>query len=130
VGYEIFRTVQTGPGDHPASCKMSIGSCPGIKRPGCGVDHPPTSDAEVKERARLYLYSSHMLSWLVAPSTRRLASVIAAFLRLSGRCGEHTALRSVSVTHIHTLQATRLTAISPLPLPFSEWTMKIAYHTK
>jgi hypothetical protein len=30
---------------------------PGLKRPGRGVDHPPTSSAEVKERVKLYLYS-------------------------------------------------------------------------
>ena len=28
----------------------------GVKRPGRGVDHPPLSSAEVKERAELFLY--------------------------------------------------------------------------
>jgi len=32
-------------------------SFPGVKRPGCGIDHPPPSSAEVKERVELYLYS-------------------------------------------------------------------------
>jgi hypothetical protein len=27
--------------------------CPGVKRPGRGVDHPPPSSAEVKERVEL-----------------------------------------------------------------------------
>jgi hypothetical protein len=36
---------------------MGTGSLPGVKRPGRGVDHPPPSSAEVKERAELYLYS-------------------------------------------------------------------------
>jgi len=36
---------------------MGTGSFPGVKRPGRGVDHPPASSAEVKERAELYLYS-------------------------------------------------------------------------
>ena len=49
--------VQTGPGAHPASCRMVTGSFPGVKRPGRGVDHPPPSSAEVKERVELYLYS-------------------------------------------------------------------------
>jgi len=49
--------VQTGPEVHPASCTMGTGSFPGVKRPGRGVDHPPTSSAEVKERVELYLYS-------------------------------------------------------------------------
>ena len=49
--------VQTGTGAHPASCTMGTVSFPGVKRPGRGVNHPPTSSAEVKERIELYLYS-------------------------------------------------------------------------
>ena len=47
--------VQTGPGTHPSSCTMGTGSFPGVKRPVCGVDHPPLSSAEVKERV-VYLF--------------------------------------------------------------------------
>ena len=41
---------------------------PGGKEPGRGVDHPPLSSAEVKERVELYFYSSsgplwHILGW-------------------------------------------------------------------
>jgi len=36
---------------------MGTGSFPGVKQPGRGVDHPPPSSAEVKERVKLYLYS-------------------------------------------------------------------------
>jgi hypothetical protein len=35
------------------------------KRPGHGVDHPPPSSAEVKERVELYLYSPFGASWPV-----------------------------------------------------------------
>jgi len=46
---------QTGPGAHPASYTVGTASLsPGRKQPGCGVDHPPTSSAEVKERVQLY----------------------------------------------------------------------------
>ena len=48
--------VQTGPGAHPASYTRATKSFPGGKRPGRGVDHPPSS-AEVKERVELYVYS-------------------------------------------------------------------------
>jgi len=57
--------VQTGLGAHPASYTTGTGSFKGVKRPGRGVDHPPPSSAEVKERVELYLYSISGASWLV-----------------------------------------------------------------
>ena len=39
--------VLTGPGTHPAYYTMGTGSFPGVKRQGRGLDHPPTSSAEV-----------------------------------------------------------------------------------
>jgi hypothetical protein len=44
-------------------------SLPGIKRPGRGVDHPPSSSTRVKEREELYLYSSSGSSWPVLGRT-------------------------------------------------------------
>jgi len=40
---------------HPASCTMGTESFQGVKRPGRGVDHPPPSSAEVKERVDIHL---------------------------------------------------------------------------
>jgi len=40
-------------------------SIPRVKRPGRGVDQPPQSSAEVKERVELYLYSPSGPSWPV-----------------------------------------------------------------
>jgi hypothetical protein len=40
-------------------------SFPGVKRPGRGVDHPPLSSAEVKERLELYLLFPAVRSWYV-----------------------------------------------------------------
>ena len=57
VGASFFAPFQTGPGAHPASYTVDTGSFPGIKRPGRGVKHSPPSNAEVKERVELYLYS-------------------------------------------------------------------------
>jgi hypothetical protein len=45
----FFAHVHTGSEAHPASCTMCTGSFPGVKRPGCGADHPPRSSAEVKK---------------------------------------------------------------------------------
>ena len=41
------------------------GLFPGIKRPGRGVNHPPQSSAEVKEREELHHYSPSGPSWPV-----------------------------------------------------------------
>ena len=45
--------VQTGPRAHPASYTTGTGSFSGVKWPGRGVDHPPPSSAEVKERLEI-----------------------------------------------------------------------------
>jgi hypothetical protein len=39
-GARFSAPVQTGPGAHPASYTMGIGSFPQVKRPGRGVEHP------------------------------------------------------------------------------------------
>jgi len=64
-GARFSAPVQMGPGSRPASYTMGTGSFPGVKRPGLGVDHPPASSAEVKERVELYLYSTSGPSWPV-----------------------------------------------------------------
>jgi len=64
-GAGFYAPVQTGPGTHPASYTMGTGSFPGVKWPGRGVDHPPQSSAEVKERVEKYLYSPSEPSWPV-----------------------------------------------------------------
>jgi hypothetical protein len=45
---------------HPS--RPAQGSFSGVKQPERGVDHPPQSNAEVKERVELYLYSAFGLS--------------------------------------------------------------------
>jgi len=63
VGERFSAPVQSGPGTHPVFCTPGIGSFPGVKRPGCGVDHPPTSKAKVKERVEFYHYSPSGPLW-------------------------------------------------------------------
>ena len=58
-GGEIFRTRSKRSWGPPSLLYNGYRvSFPGVKRPGRGVDHPPPSRAEVKERVELYLYSS------------------------------------------------------------------------
>ena len=61
----LSAPVQTGPGAHPASSIMGTGSFPGVKRPGRGADHPPSSSAEVKQTVELYFFCSSGPSWPV-----------------------------------------------------------------
>jgi hypothetical protein len=48
-----FSSVQAGPGTQPVSYTISTGSFPVGKRPGRGVNHPPLSSTENKERLEL-----------------------------------------------------------------------------
>jgi hypothetical protein len=65
VGARYSAPVQTGFGAHPASYTMVTRSFPGVKRPGRGVDSPPPSSVNIKERVELFLYSISGLSWPV-----------------------------------------------------------------
>ena len=57
--------VQTGPGAHPASYTMGTRSFPWVKGLKHGIDHPPPSSAEIKERVEPYVYSNSRPSWPV-----------------------------------------------------------------
>jgi hypothetical protein len=69
VGARFSAPVHTGPAAYPASCTMGTWSFPGVKRPGRGVDHPPQSSVEVKEKVELYLCSPSGPSWPVLGRT-------------------------------------------------------------
>jgi hypothetical protein len=55
---EIFRTHPDRPWG-PPSLQYNVYrvSFPGVKRPGRGADHPPSSNTDVKERVKLYVES-------------------------------------------------------------------------
>jgi hypothetical protein len=65
MGARFSTPVHTSPEAHPASYIMGTGSFPGVKWLGSGVDHPPTSGVEVKERVALYPYSPSGPLWPV-----------------------------------------------------------------
>jgi hypothetical protein len=56
---------QTGTGTHTASYTVRTVFFKGLKRPGRGVDHPPSSSAEVTQRVELQLCSRSRPSWPV-----------------------------------------------------------------
>jgi hypothetical protein len=62
---KFSATVQTGPGAYPATHTTGTESFPVVKWAGRGVDDPHPSNAEVKERVDLYLYSPSGPSWPV-----------------------------------------------------------------
>jgi hypothetical protein len=51
-----------GPTEPPIKWVLGLISG-GVKRPGRGVNHPPLSSTEVKERVKLYFYSSSGPLW-------------------------------------------------------------------
>jgi len=55
--------VQTSPADHPVFCTMSTWSFRRVKRVARGVDHPPPTMAEVKERVGLYIHTHSGFPW-------------------------------------------------------------------
>jgi hypothetical protein len=65
-------------GSTPASYTrtMGTGSFPEVKRPGPGVDHPPPSRREIKERVDLYAYSPSGPSRPVLGRTLPLMKII------------------------------------------------------
>jgi hypothetical protein len=69
-GGEILRSRPSRPWGPPSLLYNRYRvSFPGVKRPGRGVDHPPSSSATVKERVQLYLYSPSGPSWPVLGRT-------------------------------------------------------------
>jgi len=57
VGARFSAPVQTEPGAHPASDTMGTGCFAEVKWLRYGVEYPPPSSAEDKERVELYFYS-------------------------------------------------------------------------
>jgi hypothetical protein len=48
-GVRFSAPVQTAPRNHPASNTMGTGSFPGVKRPGCGFNHPHHLQTKLKK---------------------------------------------------------------------------------
>jgi len=48
-GSRFATPVQIGPGAQAASYAMGTGYFKGVKRPGCGVDHPPNPALRLKK---------------------------------------------------------------------------------
>ena len=73
-GSKMSRTHPDRPWGPPSLLYDGYRVFPGVKRPDRGVDHPPPSSAEVKERVELYLYSPPGTSWPLLGRTLPLPS--------------------------------------------------------
>jgi hypothetical protein len=65
VGALFSTPIHISPATHPAFYTTATGTFPQVERPRRGIDHPPTSSAEVTERVELYLYSPSGSLWPV-----------------------------------------------------------------
>ena len=54
---EISASVQTGSRAHPVTYAVGTGYYTEVKRQGLGIDQPPISSVEIKERVGLYVLS-------------------------------------------------------------------------
>jgi len=52
-GGRFSTALQTRPGANAASYTMDTKPFPGVKQPGCGVNHPPSSSTKVKEKVEI-----------------------------------------------------------------------------
>ena len=78
---KIFRARPYQPGTQQYSYTKGTGSFPEVNLPGRGVENPPTSSTEVKERVELYLYCPSDRSWPVL--VRNFLFIICISLRLN-----------------------------------------------
>jgi len=62
---------------------MGARSYLGVRWPGCSINHPHPSSAEVKERVELYLYSPSGPSWPVLESALHLLPDVSKYCVLS-----------------------------------------------
>jgi len=68
-GVGFSAPIHTGRGACPGSYAVGTGSFTRVKWLGHGVNHPPASSAEVKERAELYFSSPSVRSLHVLGQT-------------------------------------------------------------
>ena len=83
-GGEDFRTRPERPWGLPSLLYNGYRAFTGVRRSGRGVDHPPSSSAEVEGRVELYICSPSRLSWPVLGTALPLPlSIIIEKLTLS-----------------------------------------------
>ena len=75
-GQDFLHPSRLAPNAHPFSHTVGTGSFPGVQWPRHGIDYPPPSGAEVKERVQLYLYSTSGPSWPVTGWTLPCVSAL------------------------------------------------------
>jgi hypothetical protein len=91
----FFAPFQTDSGAHTTTYTIVIGSLSRVKRPERGVNHPPSSSTEVKERVELYMYSISGLSWPVMGRSLPLV------LYIYNKYSEHRFANTKHITQMH-----------------------------
>jgi len=81
VGARCSAAVQIGPGAHPASYIRATGSFPVVKRPERGVDHPPSSIAEVEKKS---ITIPLLLIWFFMACSRVNFTYLVCTLNITG----------------------------------------------
>ena len=98
-GARFSAPAQTSSEAHHTNYIMGTRSFLGVKWLGRGTDHPPLSNAKVKERIQLHLYSPSGPSWLVLGCNLPLPYDAATNFTLSYRSPRHC-IRTVSLHHL------------------------------
>jgi hypothetical protein len=110
---EIFSTRPDRPWDPPSLLyNGNRVSFPGVKRPGLGEDHPPSSTSGVRERVELYLYSPSGPSW---PVLGRTLPFVCDYIGSSEYHGFEICLRRIK-KRINALRFVRYVGISILDI--------------
>ena len=118
-GARFTASDQTAPGAHPASYTIGTAYFPGLKRPGRGIDHSPSSD-EVKERVELYISAPPL--WTFVACTRvNITFTFPSYDRCSAADEITGFLAVVEITNNYVERFTRLNVWAPSEPSKSEW---------
>jgi hypothetical protein len=96
-GGETVRIRPDGSGAHPAPRKIGTGSLLWVKRPGRGINYPPPSSTEGKQRLELYFHSPSVSSWHALGEFYLLGGAEKFLARSNSRCRRTESILSLEI---------------------------------